>query len=148
MICPDLKSRQMLPNGIPRVCFYFCSTEWNSEHFSLPRNSLEQNSESLLIFLLHGTEFRAWFGQEFREFASIFVPLYRLPSIFLLHGMILNVIPRVFVPWKSRNSAGINQLFRLFRLTRNNFLSEIANPSSACIDLNRIPPSLRLIESF
>ncbi len=42
------------------VCFYFCSTERNSELFSLRRNGLEQNSESLLLFLFHGTEFRAF----------------------------------------------------------------------------------------
>jgi hypothetical protein len=35
-------------NRIPRVCFYFCYTERNSEHFSLPRNS-----KSLLLFLFH-----------------------------------------------------------------------------------------------
>ncbi len=67
----------MLRNGIPRVCFYFCSTERNSKLFSLPRNSSERNSESLLLLLLLGTEFRAffssteWFRMEFREFVSI-----------------------------------------------------------------------------
>ncbi len=70
--------------------------------FSVPRNGSERNSEILLIFLFHGTEFRAFFsyakrfGTEFREFS---VP----------------------VPRNSRNSAGTNQLFRLFRLPRNNF---------------------------
>ncbi len=68
----------------------------------LPRNASERNSESLLLFLLHGTEFRVgfssaeWFWTEFREFASIFVPWYRIPSFFLLRGMIRNGIPRVF----------------------------------------------------
>jgi hypothetical protein len=38
--------------GIPRVCFYFCSTEQNSELFSLPGKGLERNSES---FLFRGT---------------------------------------------------------------------------------------------
>jgi hypothetical protein len=58
--------------------------------------------KSLLLFLFHGTEFRVsfssveWFGAEFREFASIFVPRYRVPSFFLLCGMIRNGIPRVF----------------------------------------------------
>ncbi len=41
-----------------------------------PRHASERNSESLLLFLFHGTEFR--------EFASIFVPRYRIPSLFLL----------------------------------------------------------------
>jgi len=82
----------MLQNGILRVCFYFCSTEWNSELFSLPRNCSEWNSESLLLFLFYGTEFPNCFlfcgmvQTKFREFASIFVPQYRIPSIFLLRG--------------------------------------------------------------
>jgi hypothetical protein len=33
---------------------------------------------------------------EFREFASIFVPRYRIPSIFLLWGTVRNRIPRVY----------------------------------------------------
>jgi hypothetical protein len=54
--------------------FHFCSTEWNSELCSLPRNGSERSSESLLLFLFHGTELRVvfssaeWFGSEFREF--------------------------------------------------------------------------------
>ncbi len=81
----------------------FCprhASERNSELVSLPRNGLEGNSESLLLFLFHGTEFLTFFssaecfGTEFREFS---------------------------VPRNSRNSAGTNQLFRLFRLPRNNF---------------------------
>ncbi len=35
--------------GIPKVCFYFCSTVRNSEHFSLPRNGSERNSDGLLF---------------------------------------------------------------------------------------------------
>jgi hypothetical protein len=44
--------------------------------FSSAENGSEQNSESLLLFLFHGTEFPAffssaeWFGTEFREFCS------------------------------------------------------------------------------
>ncbi len=55
--------------------------------------------ESLLLFLFHGTEFRAvfssaeWFGMKWMSFASIFVPQYEIPSIFL--GMVRNGIPRV-----------------------------------------------------
>ncbi len=57
------------PRGIPRVCFYF---------------------------LFYGTEFRVvfssaeWFITEFWEFDSIFVPQYRIPSIFLFFGMVRN----------------------------------------------------------
>jgi hypothetical protein len=62
--------------------------ERNSELFSLLWNGSEWNSESLLLFLFHGTEFRAFlssaerFGTEVREFS---------------------------VPRNSRNSAGTNQ---------------------------------------
>jgi hypothetical protein len=52
--------------------------------------------------MFHGTEFRVvffsaeWFRTEFREFASIFVPWYRISSIFILCGTVRNGIPRVF----------------------------------------------------
>jgi len=92
--------RDMLRNKILRVCYYFCSKERNAELVSLPLNGLEQNSKCLLLFFFRGPEFRVvfsseeWFRTEFREFP---------------------------VPRNSRNSAGTNQLFRLFRLPRNNF---------------------------
>jgi hypothetical protein len=35
--------------GVPRVFFYFYSTEWNSELFSIPRKGSERNSESFLF---------------------------------------------------------------------------------------------------
>ncbi len=44
--------RWMVWNKIPSICFYFCSTDQNSELFSLPRNGSERNSES---FLFRGT---------------------------------------------------------------------------------------------
>jgi hypothetical protein len=57
-----------------REYFLFCLTEWNSEFLSLPLKRSEGNSESLLLFLFNGTEFRVvfssseGFGTEFREF--------------------------------------------------------------------------------
>jgi hypothetical protein len=51
----------MVRNRIPSVCLYFCSTERNSELFSLPRNGSDRNSERNLI-LFHGKEFRAFFS--------------------------------------------------------------------------------------
>jgi hypothetical protein len=54
--------RRMVRNGIPRVCFYFCSTERNSELFSLPLKSSEGNSETLILFLFKGTEFLVVFS--------------------------------------------------------------------------------------
>jgi hypothetical protein len=96
----------MLRNKILRVFYYFWFQGTELRVGSLPLNGLEQNSKCLLLFLFHRTEFRVvfssaeWFGTEFREFP---------------------------VPRNSRNFAGTNQLFRLFNLPRNNFLSEIAN---------------------
>ncbi len=37
--------RRRVRNRIMEVCFYFCSTERNSELFSLPRKGSERNSE-------------------------------------------------------------------------------------------------------
>jgi hypothetical protein len=45
-----------------------------------------------------------------------------------LHFFACNGIPRVSFPRNSRNSVVNNHLFRLFRLPRNYFLSEIPNP--------------------
>jgi hypothetical protein len=65
------------------------------ELFTLPRNGSERNSGSLLLFLLHGTEFRAVFssterfGREFREFALPRNDSERNSEsllLFLLHG--------------------------------------------------------------
>ncbi len=66
--------RELVRNRIPSVCFYFCSTQRNSDLFSLLRNGSERNSTSLLLFLFHGTELQAFFfsaerfGTEFQEF--------------------------------------------------------------------------------
>ena len=74
----------MVRNEIPRVCFYFSSTEQNSELFSLPLKDSEGNSESMLLFLVHGTEFRVafssaeGFGTEFRDF--LFRGIAGIPS--------------------------------------------------------------------
>jgi hypothetical protein len=91
VLCKMFSFRGMVRNGIPRVCFYFYSTERNSKLFSLPRKGLERNFESLLLFcstervraVLSSEE---GFGIEFRE---------------------------VSVPRNNRNSLGNNHLFRL-----------------------------------
>ncbi len=78
-----------------RVCFKL---------FSLPRNGSEKHSESLLLFLFHGTNLRVVFsstevfGTEFQEFASIFVPRNGISSCFLFHGRIRNRIREFSVP--------------------------------------------------
>ncbi len=82
--------RGMVRNGIPRFCFYFCSTKRNSELFSLPLESSEWNSESLLLFRFHRTDFRVvfssaeGFGRESLEFASIFCSTERNSELFSL----------------------------------------------------------------
>ncbi len=99
--------RWRIRKGILRVFFYFC---------------------------IHRKEFRVVFssaeviGRKFREFASFFVQWNGIPSCFLFRGRVRNGIPRLSVPRNSRNSVGNNHLFRLFRLPRNYFLSEIPNP--------------------
>jgi hypothetical protein len=74
----------MVRNGIPRVCFYFCSTERNSVFFSLPRKGSERNSESMLLFLFHGTEFRVVFssveGSEWNSERFLFRRTVGIPS--------------------------------------------------------------------
>ena len=126
--------RGMVWNGIPRVCFYFCSTERNSGLFSLPLKSSKGNSESLFLIWLHGAEFRVvfssaeGFGRHFWEFAYIFVQRNGIPNCFLFRGRVRNGIPRVSVPRNSRNSVGNNHLFRLFRLPRNYFFVGNSQP--------------------
>ncbi len=74
---------------------------------SLPLKGSEGNSESLLLFLVHWTEFRVvfssaeGFGTEFREFSVL---------------------------RNSRNSVGSNQLFRQFRIPWNNFFVGNSQP--------------------
>ncbi len=106
VFCSELLSS--LRNGSEwRVGFYFCSTERKSKLFSLFRQGSERNSESLLPFLFHGTEFRVvissaeGFGTEFRYFS---------------------------VPRNTQNSVGNNHLFRLFRLPRNYFFVGNSQP--------------------
>ncbi len=70
MICPFLKSRIFWHYSI----LNFSVASFCSELLSSPRNGSEQHSESLRLFLFHGTEFPAFissaegFGTEFRDF--------------------------------------------------------------------------------
>ncbi len=55
----------------------FWAAEFCVEQVSLPWNGSERNSDSLLLYFFHGTEFQVVFssaevfGREFREFASV-----------------------------------------------------------------------------
>ncbi len=69
-----------------KVYFYFCSTERDSELFTLLRNGSERNSKS---------------------FVSIFVPRHGIPSIFLFLGMVWNGSERNSKSFAFRGTAGI-----------------------------------------
>ncbi len=108
-----------------------------------PRNASARNSESLFFSTKRNSELffssAEWFGREFQVFASIFVPrngiLFRTSEsllLFLFHSTefreffssterFVTEFREFSVSRKSPNSAGTNQLFRLFSLARNNF---------------------------
>ncbi len=77
-------------------CLFF------SELFSLPQNGLEQQSESLLLFLFHGTEFWLVFssseGFSERNSESCFYFLFHRTEFRLFHGRVRNWNPKVFFP--------------------------------------------------
>ncbi len=55
--------RILIPSAKFRKVYYYpCSTERNSELFSLPWNGSERNYASFASILFHGTEFRALFS--------------------------------------------------------------------------------------
>ncbi len=91
------------------LLFLFHVTD--SELFSFPQNGSEQNSESLLLFMFHGTEFRV---------------------VFLLCGMVRNGIPRVFCSAKQsefrRNKPFVQSIPSSAEKLKI-CLAEIANPS-------------------
>ena len=90
-----------------------------SDYFSLPRNGSERNSESLLLFLFHGTEFRVVFssaeefGRKFWELASSLVPWNGIHSCFLFRWRVWKAFLRVclYICSTERNS----ELFSLPR---------------------------------
>jgi hypothetical protein len=51
-LCVEHTRTGTAQTAVEQTCFYFCSMEWNSEHFYLPWNGSERNSES---FLFRGT---------------------------------------------------------------------------------------------
>ncbi len=92
------------------------------------------NSESLRLFLFHGTELwvvfssAEWFRTEFWEFSSIFFTVQN-SELFSLPRKSRPEFPRVFCsaeqPEFRQNKPNVPSIF--FRLPRNNFLLEIAN---------------------
>ncbi len=104
--CLKIPAQVSLPrNGSERnsdSSFYICSTEWNSELFSLPLKGLKGNSESILLFLFPWNRIPSCFssaevlGWKFQEFASISVKRNGIPSCFLFRGRVRNGILRGF----------------------------------------------------
>jgi hypothetical protein len=99
-------------------------SERNSELFSLPLKGSEGNSESMLLFLVHGTEFRVvfssteGFGTEFRDF--LFRGTTGIPS-----------------------EITICSVYSVFRGI--NFLSEIPNPNHGPeLSPSRIPDTQKI----
>ncbi len=101
------------------LLIHFCSKERNSALFSLPLKGSEGNSESLLLFLFNGKEFRAvffsaeGFGTEFRELC---------------------------VPRNSRNSVDNNHLFPLFRFPRNSSFQQFSISLIGGVHIGKPPP--------
>ncbi len=126
--------RDMLRNGIPKVCFSFCFTELNSELLSLTRNGSEQNSKCLLLFAPRNripscVLSAEWFRTEFREFASTLFQGREFGAFSpLRNGSEWNSESFLF-----RGTAGIPpeqtnySVYSIFRGII--FMSEIANPS-------------------
>jgi hypothetical protein len=113
----------MLRNGIPRVCFYFFSMERNSEHFCPLRNGSERNSESFL--------FRGMVQSEIPRVCFCFCSIVQNWGAFFSSAERFGTEFREFyVSRNGRNSAGTNQLFRLFRLPRNTFFVGNCQPYS------------------
>ncbi len=133
-VCTSKVSFLTLYRAFREYISIFCCTERNSEFCSLPRNGSERNSENLLLFQFHGTEFRVvfsseeGFGTELWEFISIFGQRNGIPRCFFFRGRVRNGIPRFSVPRNNRNFVGNNHLFRLFRLPRNNFFVGNSQP--------------------
>ncbi len=94
------------------------------------RNPVPEEGMEFIVVFSSTERFRT----EFREFSSIFVPRYRIQSSFSSAEWFGTEFWEFSVPRNSRNSAGTSQMFRLFCLPQNNFLSKIANPTE---DVNR-----------
>jgi hypothetical protein len=121
--------------------------ERNSELFSLLRNGSDRNSESLLHFLFHGSEFCAffssaeWFGTEVRELLLFLFHCTKFRAFFSLERNFESFLFRGTAgippehPEFRRNSwnyAGIpleQTNFSVYSSGEKFFVSEIANPT-------------------
>jgi hypothetical protein len=90
--------RGMVQNGILRICFYFCSTVQNSEHFSPLRNGSERNSESFLsceiariLPELNRCSVRIPRNNFFVEIANTIHVMAGFGTIFMVTGVFLNI---------------------------------------------------------
>jgi hypothetical protein len=115
-----------------------------SESLLVPRNGIasyflfqgivRNGIREIALFLLHITEFRAffssveWFGTKFREFASILFHCRKFREFSSSTGWFGTEFREFSVPRNSRNSTGTNQLFRLFRLPGDNLFVRNCQP--------------------
>ncbi len=105
---------------------------WLVQHFLAPTSIFVPMNRIPSVFLFRGTEFQIsfsfaeWFRTEFWDYAYIFIPRYRILSIFLLWGMVRNRILRVFCPAEHPVTGTNCSIYSIFRWII--FLSEIANP--------------------
>jgi hypothetical protein len=124
----------MVGKGIPRVYFYFCCTERNSQLCSLPWNGSERNSENLHLFWFHGTVCRVVlssverFGTELCEVCFYFYSTERNSELFFLLRKGLEQSSEIFCSAEYPNSVGNNHLFRLFHLPWNYFFVGNSKP--------------------
>jgi hypothetical protein len=97
--------RRKVRNRIPKVCYYFCSTEWNSELFSLPRMVLNGISRVCFYFcsMIQNSEHFSFcrpVGMEFREASVIrgIIFFRKLTTLLQLRGgpSIPIIIPLLF----------------------------------------------------
>ncbi len=65
--------------------------KWHENFFFFTKNPALAN-RTYRVF-----SYETYFGREFQEFASIFVPQNGIPSCFLFRGMVQKGIPRVFI---------------------------------------------------
>ncbi len=127
--------KDSIRKGIPRFFLYFCSTERNSELFSLLRNRWEQNSKCLLIFLSveRNSELFSlpWNGSEQNsESLLLFCSIVHNSEHF---SPLRNCSERNFESFRFRGTAGIppeQTNCSVYSVLRGIiFLLEIANPS-------------------
>jgi len=117
-----------------RPVFLYPAARCSMQDVFFSRNGSERHSESLHLFLFHGTEFQVvfssaeGFGTEFREFASILFYKTEFRAVLSSEEGFRMEFRKVSVPRNNRNSVGNNHLFLLIRLPWNYFFVGNSQP--------------------